>query len=93
MKDEEKITIPLPVVLSREGKWFVASCPILDIATQGRNEKEVKENVEDLIEDYFQDPDTPKPTIKTMMSASVSVINIPIKIRTSHGKASVVKSG
>jgi predicted RNase H-like HicB family nuclease len=93
MEHEEEIAIPLPVVISKEGKWFVASCPILDIATQGEDEKEVRENMEDLVEEYFQDPDTQKPTIKTMMSASVSVINMPIKIGAAHGKTSVIKSG
>jgi len=42
------------VLFAREGKWFVASCPTLDIATQGLTEKEVKENMEDLINDYFR---------------------------------------
>ena len=93
MEHKEKISIPLSVVISREGKWFVASCPILDIATQGKDEKEVKENMEDLIEEYFQDPDTTKPAIEALMSASVSVINIPVKIGMSHGKTSILKSG
>lgn len=43
--------IPLPVVITKEGKWFVACCPILDVATQGKTEKEVKENMEDLIDE------------------------------------------
>lgn len=92
MEYKKKIAIPLPVVISQEGRWFVAACPILDIATQGKDEKEVKENMEDLIEDYFEDPDTSKPTIKTMMSTSVSLINMPVKVGISSGKASVVKS-
>ena len=50
--------VPLPVVIAKEGKCFVASCPVLDIATQGKTEKEVRENMEDLINDYFNDPDT-----------------------------------
>ena len=70
--------IPLPVVIVKEGKWFVASCPLLDIATQGKTEEEVKEMMEDLINDYFRDPDTPKPKIKTIMS--VSLTNIPVNI-------------
>lgn len=90
---KEKISVPLSVVISREGKWYVASCPILDIATQGKTEKDVRENMEDLIEEYFQDPDTSKPSIKTMMTSSVSVINIPVKIGKTHGKAQTVKSG
>ncbi len=80
MEYKRKMAVSLPVVITRERKWFVVACPLLDIATQGKNEKEVRENMEDLIEDYFQDPDTPKPTIKTMMSTSVSVINMPIKV-------------
>jgi len=48
-----KMQVPLPVVIAKEGKCFVASCPVLDIATQGKTEKEVKENMEDLINDFM----------------------------------------
>ena len=91
MSDEEKTTVPLQVIISREGKWFVASCPILDIATQGKDEREVKENIQELIEEYFQDPDTPKPSIKELMTSTVSVINFPVKVVISSDKASIVK--
>jgi len=74
----KKMTLRLPVVISREGKWFIASCPLLDIATQGKNEKEVKDNMQDLIDDYFKDPNTPKPRLKTIMS--VSFTRIPVKV-------------
>ncbi|OGX07127.1 MAG: hypothetical protein A2Z88_00100 [Omnitrophica WOR_2 bacterium GWA2_47_8] len=72
------IQIPLPVVIAKEGKWFVASCPPLDIATQGITEQEVRENMKDLIDEYFRDPDTVKPDIGSVMS--VSLTNIPIDI-------------
>ncbi len=55
--------IPLPILVTKEGKWFVASCPILDIATQGKTEKEVKENMAELINEYLSDPDTAKPSL------------------------------
>lgn len=58
--------IPLPVIITKGGKWFVASCPLFDIAAQGRTEKEVKENMRDLIDDYLRDPDTPKPELETI---------------------------
>gem|GEM_PF-4892739 len=32
----------------------------MDIATQGKSEKEVMENISDLIVQYLNDPDTPK---------------------------------
>lgn len=32
-------------VIKREGKWYIASCPPLDLTTQGRTEKEAKKNL------------------------------------------------
>ena len=80
--------VPVPILLTKEGKWFVASCPILDIATQGRTEREVKENIADLINEYLRDPDTTKPSIDSLMSLSLA--NIPVRIPEGvfHTKAS-----
>ena len=72
------VQVPVPILLTKEGKWFVASCPILDIATQGRTEREVKENLADLINEYLRDPDTTKPSLDNLMSLSLA--NIPVRI-------------
>jgi predicted RNase H-like HicB family nuclease len=72
------VQLPFPVIISKEGKWFVASCPLLDIATQGKTEEEVKENMVDLINDYLCDPDTVKPSMEDLMSLSLT--NIPVKV-------------
>jgi len=71
--------ISLPVIIMKEGKWFVASCPTLDIATQGETEQEAKENMEDLIDEYLNDPDTQKPEIQTITSLSFITTKIPEK--------------
>ena len=73
--------ISFPVLISKEGKWFVACCPILDIATQGRTGEEVKENMVDLIQEYMEDPDTQKPDWETIMSTSLTLTFIPVKIK------------
>ena len=72
------IQVPLPVIIAKENKWYIAFCPTIDVATQGKTEKEVKENMADLINDYLNDPDTPKPTMEDLMS--VSLVNIPVKV-------------
>ena len=69
----EEIEISLPIVVMKEGKWFVASCPPLDIATQGETEQEARENMADLIDEYLHDEDTPKPELPIKM-ASLSYI-------------------
>ena len=73
--------ISFPVLISKEGKWFVACCPMLDIATQGRTEEEVKENMADLIEEYMQDQDTEKPDWESILSTSVTMTSIPVNMR------------
>jgi predicted RNase H-like HicB family nuclease len=80
--------VPLPILITKEGKWYVASCPLLDIATQGKTEKEVKENIAELINEYLNDPDTAKPSLDDLMSLSLT--NIPVKVPESvlYGKAS-----
>jgi predicted RNase H-like HicB family nuclease len=82
------LQVPVPILLTKEGKWFVASCPLLDIATQGRTEREVKENLADLIYEYLRDPDTTKPSLDALMSLSLA--NIPVRIPEGvlHTKAS-----
>jgi len=88
MQKQSQFPVSLPVVLSKEGNWFVASCPILDIGTQGRTEKEVRQNMQDLIEEYFSDPDTPKPSLKEIKSASVSIVNMQVRLGVKSGGAS-----
>lgn len=73
--------VSFPILISKEGGWFVALCPMLDIATQGRTEEEVKENMADLIEEYMEDPDTQKPDWETIMSTSITMTSVPVKIR------------
>ena len=75
-----KGAMPFPVVIAREGRWFVASCPPLDIATQGRTENEAKSNIAELISDYMNDPDTKKPALRKLLSFSVSIATVPVNI-------------
>ena len=86
------VQVPLPILITKENKWFVASCPILDIATQGKTEKEVKENMADLINEYLRDPDTPKPSLEDLMSLSLANIPISLPDGVLHRKASTTTS-
>ena len=59
------VQVPFPILITKEKKWFVASCPLLDIATLGKTEKEVKENMTELIGEYLSDPDKVKPSLES----------------------------
>lgn len=74
----KNIQFPVPIFINREGKWFVAECPILNLATQGRTEKEVKENMKDLLVDYLRDEDTPKNFLKQFQSPTLTYIPVAV---------------
>lgn len=80
------IQFPFPIFITKEGKWFVAECPILNIATQGKTEKEVKENIKGLIEEYLSDPDTQKPKLKEMVFPSLTYIPVTIPAKLLYGQ-------
>ena len=86
------VELPFPIVIAREGKWFVASCPLLDIATQGESEAEVKANMADLINDYLNDPDTQKPTYEDLISLSLANIAVEVPEGVLHAKTSAASS-
>ena len=84
------VPVPLPILIAKEGKWFVASCPVLDIATQGKSEKEVKENMAELINEYLNDPDTRKPSLEDLMSISIANVPVDVPEGVLHRKTSTV---
>jgi predicted RNase H-like HicB family nuclease len=44
-------------VVTREGKWYVASCPELEIASQGKTVELALKNLGEAIELYLKDED------------------------------------
>jgi predicted RNase H-like HicB family nuclease len=45
MKIKIALTAKLPIQIIKKAKWFVASCPALDVASQGETEEEAKKNI------------------------------------------------
>lgn len=41
--------INLTAVIEREGKWYVATCPQLDVASQGKSVEEARANLEEAV--------------------------------------------
>jgi predicted RNase H-like HicB family nuclease len=47
------ISAKLPYSVVKKGKWFISSCPILDVYSQGRTEKKAKENLVEALSLFF----------------------------------------
>jgi len=51
----------------QEGKWFIAQCREVDVASQGETEEEALENLRDALELHFTPPlATVAPQIRTI---------------------------
>jgi len=50
-------------VISKEGKWYVANCPELEIASQGESVESALDNLREAIELYLQDEDARTPDV------------------------------
>lgn len=45
--------IKLPAKIIKKSKWYVASCPVLDISSQGSTEKKAKNNLIEALSLFF----------------------------------------
>lgn len=70
--------IPFPGIIRKEGKWFIATTPILELCARGKTEEDAIESLKAMIEDYMSDPDTTKPNIENVVHMEIKITNIPI---------------
>jgi len=48
-----QFTLHLPAKIAKKKKWFLASCPVLDIHSQGETEEQAKKNLTDALTLFF----------------------------------------
>ena len=77
---EKTVSAPFVVFRSPSGSgWYIATCPVLDIATQGKTYEEAVKNIREAIELYFEDEDTEKPTSESLESLRAGFISVKVK--------------
>lgn len=73
----KQASVPLPVIITREGKWFVAWNPTLDVASQGKTHDEAVKNLREAIELYLEDPDAKKLDLTQNFEVSITTLLAP----------------
>jgi len=69
---------PLTAIIEREGDGYVSLCPELDIASQGSSIEEVRENLREALELFFE---TASPEeIKERLHEEVYVTRVEIAV-------------
>ena len=54
MKAKQKLQSGLHSLVWKEGKWFVAKCVEVEVASQGKSKKEALKNIEEALALYFE---------------------------------------
>jgi len=53
--ESQAIQLQLAVMIVKEGEYYVAYCPALELSTHGESEQEAKEYFEDAVKEFLKD--------------------------------------
>ena len=59
------MTYTLSAVIEHEGKWYVATCPELGVASQGKSVEEARKNLHEAVQLYMEHADPKQFRIRT----------------------------
>ena len=65
-------------IIERQGDWFVALCPELDIASQGKSVEEARTNLIEAIELFFEAADASE--IESRLHTEVFVTRMEVAV-------------
>jgi predicted RNase H-like HicB family nuclease len=77
--------IELSAVVSKEEDMYVALCPDLDIASQGKTVEDSIANLKEALELYFEDEDAKIPSSKSSPMVTVLRIGLNEKVAGAVG--------
>lgn len=80
-----QITYKLPIKIKKEKKWFLASCPVLDVHAQGETEEKAKKNLVEALS-LFLISCIERKTLEAVLQESGFHPALPSKIATSKQK-------
>ena len=61
LSSQKSIKNGINAIVWQEGKWFVAKCLEIELASQGKNQKEALKNLEEAMDLYFSEEKVPLP--------------------------------
>ncbi len=76
----QKQKFEFSAVITKEEKWYVALCPELDVASQGKTVEEALSNLKEALELYLADEDIKLP--ETRERPLVTIIKVEVDEKT-----------
>ena len=78
--------LELSAVVRREGRLYVALCPELDVASQGKSIEEALANLKEALELYLEDEDVEKPSEAEVPIVTVVKVDVRGSTRNLRSK-------
>lgn len=69
----------LTAIIEREGDWYVALCPELDIASQGPTVEEARRNLAEAVGLFFETADPSEIKIRLHSEVFVTQLEVPVE--------------
>jgi len=67
-------------VITKEEKWYVALCPELDVASQGKTVEEALSNLKEALELYLADEDVKLPETRERPLVTIIKVEVDEKV-------------
>lgn len=68
----------LTALIEREGDWYVALCPELDVASQGATVEKARENLTEALELFFQEASPEEIARRSSAEVYVTSVEVPL---------------
>jgi predicted RNase H-like HicB family nuclease len=79
-------SLELSAVVRREGRLYVALCPELDVASQGKSVEEALANLKEALELYLEDEDVERPSESEVPLITIVKVDIRGSARNFRSK-------
>ncbi|HXZ27930.1 MAG TPA: type II toxin-antitoxin system HicB family antitoxin [Terriglobales bacterium] len=77
-KRVQKRARQLTAVIEREGKWYVALCPELDISSQGKTIEEARKNLQEAVELFLETADPSE--VRARLHSEIFVTRLEVAV-------------
>ncbi len=74
------MTQTLPIVIRKEGKWFVAEAPFLGVVSQGKTVETAKKNIKEAVELYLEDSPETKRALREEFSSAPFLTTLEVRV-------------
>ena len=76
--EEVKTRKQVTAIIQQEGKWYVSSCPELDVASQGRTVEKARRNLIEAVELFLEEASAAEVRDRLHMTTYITQVEVTV---------------